>query len=55
MKIGILTLPLYTNYGGLLQAFALQTVLKRMGHKPLTVAQPRRISLLRRILSSTLR
>ncbi|WP_321424486.1 polysaccharide pyruvyl transferase family protein [uncultured Bacteroides sp.] len=51
MKIGILTLPLYTNYGGLLQAFALQTVLKRMGHKPLTVAQPRRISLLRRILS----
>lgn len=33
MKIGILTLPLQTNYGGLLQAFALQTVLKKMGHE----------------------
>lgn len=36
MKIGIVTLPLYTNYGGLLQAFALQTVLKRLGHEPVT-------------------
>lgn len=33
MKIGILTLPLHTNYGGILQAFALQTVLERMGHE----------------------
>lgn len=33
MKIGILTLPLNTNYGGILQAYALQTVLERMGHK----------------------
>lgn len=32
MKIGIITLPLYTNYGGILQAYALQTVLKRMGY-----------------------
>jgi hypothetical protein len=32
MKIGILTQPLHTNYGGLLQAYALQTVLKRLGH-----------------------
>jgi len=32
MKIGILTLPLHTNYGGILQAWALQTVLQRMGH-----------------------
>lgn len=32
MKIGILTLPLNSNYGGVLQAYALQTVLKRMGH-----------------------
>ena len=31
MKIGILTFPLRTNYGGLLQAYALQTILKRMG------------------------
>ena len=33
MKIGVLTLPLYVNYGGILQAWALQTVLERMGHK----------------------
>lgn len=32
MKIGILTLPLHANYGGILQAYALQTVLQRMGH-----------------------
>lgn len=33
MKIGVLTLPLHTNYGGILQAYALQTVLERMGHE----------------------
>lgn len=32
MKIGILTLPLHTNFGGILQAYALQTTLERMGH-----------------------
>ena len=30
MRIAIITLPLHTNYGGLLQAYALQTVLERM-------------------------
>ena len=39
MRIGIVTLPLYTNYGGLLQAYALQTVLKEMGHTPVTFTQ----------------
>lgn len=33
MKIGILTQPLSNNYGGLLQAYALQTILERMGHR----------------------
>lgn len=33
MKIAIITLPLHTNYGGILQAYALQTVLERMGHQ----------------------
>lgn len=33
MKIGILTLTLDTNYGGILQAYALQTVLEHMGHE----------------------
>lgn len=32
MKIGILTLPFNNNYGGYLQAYALMTVLKGMGH-----------------------
>ena len=32
MRIGIITLPLHTNYGGILQAYALQTVLERAGH-----------------------
>lgn len=32
MKIAILTLPLHTNYGGILQAYALQTILERMGN-----------------------
>lgn len=34
MKIGILTLPFNNNYGGFLQAFALLTVLKNLGHEP---------------------
>ena len=33
MKIGILTLPLHANYGGILQAYSLQTVLEKMGHE----------------------
>ncbi len=36
-KIGILTHPLQTNYGGLLQAYALQEVLRRMGYDVRTV------------------
>lgn len=32
MKIGILTLPFNNNYGGYLQAYALMTVLKILGH-----------------------
>ena len=33
MRIGIFTLPLHTNYGGILQAYALQTLLEEMGHE----------------------
>jgi hypothetical protein len=32
MIIGIVTLPFHINYGGILQGYALQTVLERMGH-----------------------
>ena len=37
MRIGVLTLPLETNYGGILQAFALQKVLRDMGHDVYTI------------------
>lgn len=33
MRIAILTLPLRVNFGGILQCYALQTVLERMGHE----------------------
>jgi hypothetical protein len=33
MKVAIVTLPLHTNYGGLLQAFALKRCLTEMGHE----------------------
>lgn len=34
MRIGILTQPLRYNYGGIIQNWALQQVLRRMGHEP---------------------
>ncbi len=37
MKIGILTQPLRSNYGGILQNWALQQVLIRLGHEPVTI------------------
>ncbi len=37
MKIAIITQPLRTNYGGILQNYSLQTVLKRMGHTTITL------------------
>jgi len=60
MKIGILTLPLHTNYGGLLQAYALQTALTKMGHEAWNVdrqfkAQPVWIKILSVIKRSILK
>ena len=37
MNIAILTQPLYNNYGGILQNYALQKVLKELGHNPVTI------------------
>lgn len=39
MKIGIITLPLHINYGGILQNFALQKILKDMGHEVFTIEE----------------
>ena len=51
MRIGILTLPLHTNYGGILQAYALQRVLQGMGHEVVVIDEDKqfRFSLKRRI------
>ena len=40
MKIAILTQPLHINYGGILQAFAVQKILKDMGHEVITLDIP---------------
>lgn len=37
MKIGILTQPLQANYGGIIQNWALQQTLVRLGHQPETI------------------
>lgn len=39
MKIGILTLPLHNNYGGLLQCYAMQAILKRIGHDAIVLCR----------------
>lgn len=40
MKVGIITMPLCANYGGTLQNWALQQVLIKMGHEPITLRFP---------------
>lgn len=37
MKVGILTQPLGLNYGGIVQNYALQEVLRQEGHRPVTL------------------
>ena len=32
MKVAIITLPLHTNYGGILQAYALKKSIEALGH-----------------------
>lgn len=41
MKVAILTQPLDGNYGGILQCYALQTVLERIGHEVCILTKPR--------------
>ena len=37
MRIGIITQPLCANYGGILQNWALQQILIKLGHDPITI------------------
>lgn len=41
MKIAILTLPLHINYGGIIQCYALQTILERLGNEVQVLTRPR--------------
>ena len=43
---------MYNNYGGLLQNYALQQILKRLGHEPKTIDFVVRISFMRYLLST---
>lgn len=43
MNIAIITLPLHVNYGGILQAYALQRVLSLQGHNVTTLDIPSKI------------
>lgn len=43
MKIAILTLPPRENYGGILQCYALQTTLERMGHNVTIIDEPYKV------------
>ena len=45
MRIGVLTLPLHNNFGGILQAYALQQVLNRLGHKAVLIDKSKYVSL----------
>lgn len=44
MRIGLLTLPFHTNYGGILQAYALKHVLEGMGHDVLLIERSKKQS-----------
>lgn len=39
-KIGIVTLPLHFNYGGILQAYALQQAIKKIGYDAVLIGHP---------------
>lgn len=51
MKIGIVTLIGESNYGNLLQSYALQTVLERMGHEVVVLNRRSKINVLLQIAS----
>jgi len=52
MKVYIITMPLLSNFGGILQNYALQATLKEMGHIPITVDIDPSPSKLRYVLRS---
>lgn len=45
MNIGVISLPLHNNFGGILQAYALQKVLIDLGHNAVLIGKSRYVSL----------
>lgn len=45
MKAGVLTLQLHNNFGGILQAYALQRSLEKLGHSAILIDKSRYVSL----------
>lgn len=45
MNIGVISLPLHNNFGGILQAYALQKVLRDLGHNAVLIDKSRYVSL----------
>lgn len=54
MKIGILTHPLGVNYGGILQAYALFTVLEQMGHQVIVLRRDHDLSFFKNVVKKIL-
>ena len=52
MRVGIVTQPLEMNYGGILQNWALQQALKKLGHEPITMDAYQRYSTVRYLFNS---
>ncbi|MEZ7500926.1 polysaccharide pyruvyl transferase family protein [Psychrobacter sp. Arc29] len=56
MKVGILTLPLWHNYGGILQAYALRLAIERSGHQAILIDVKREpLSKRKKVISHTKR
>lgn len=54
MKLAILTHPLGANYGGILQAFALSSYLRRQGHEVTVLNRQTNLPFLKRLVKSVL-
>lgn len=54
MKIGILTHPLGANYGGILQAYALSTYLRKQGHDVVVLNRQSNLPLVKRMVKTVL-
>lgn len=54
MKIGILTHPLGVNYGGILQAYALSTFLRKQGHDVIVLNRQSNLPLVKRLVKTIL-